>query len=217
MIEQIKLLLKQNDLDSFKLFFTKDKVDCLSDRTFRDVMLHLTENLEFFIHATQIKEPFWKECFLLAFYKSNKKTCQYILSIGKFDLDILINEKIANFLEKNNVYTVKIDVTNYKFGNNLTVRKEINSVVPNYNVFSDYQNHIDEYVSYVCDKTYKPKFNKWIYYNIHDKSNFTENFKKMFIDDDTNFLFFIYIINKMIDSPIFDLNVLLYCLKEFII
>ena len=215
MIEQIKLLLKQNDFDSFKLFFTKDKVDCLSDRTFRDVMLHLTENLEFFIHATQIKEPFWKECFLLAFYKSNKKTCQYILSIGKFDLDILINEKIANFVETN-VNGVKIRVAEGVFGNNIIARGEINSFIIT-NIFTRYKNHIDEYVSYVCDKTYKPKFNKWIYYNIHDKSNFTENFKKMFIDDDTNFLFFIYIINKMIDSPIFDLNVFLYCLKEFII
>ena len=216
MIEQIELLLENNDFDSFKSFFTIDKVDCLTNRMFRDVMLYLTDNLEFFIYATQIKEPFWKECFLLAFYKSNKKTCQYILSIGKFDIDILIKEGIGNCRVRDNDNVVKIYVNDSKFGYNKTIRFEINSIMIDQD-YTRYKNHIDEYVSSVFPKCDIRDFNKWIYHAIPNKSYFTDEFKKIFEDDITSFLFFIYIIPKMIDSPLFDFNVFLYYLKEFII
>ena len=183
---------------------------------FYHFLIKLTNEPDLFNEFVKNKEPDWRKLFLISFYSCNKQSCEFLLSRNNIDLHFLLNECID--LPHYPGIVMSPEMTNrfiksYMENPQFLVECDNGAAYCHLHLLADVDNCFD------LNSKNRIPFIHWIVWQLY-KQNIHKGINKRLLDsikqNESPFYYFIHIIYKIIDSPLFDINIFVICVKQFI-
>ena len=201
--------IKNNDFESFKkICHSSDMIRICCESSFCSKLSRVIDKPNFSAYLINIRTPHWKFMFLRYFHVYNIKICKFILSQIDLDISFIINKgyKRVSYptVDHNLAYLIYRENT-----------PEYIDIFEKDTIENCYLNrllgeneHTPELLSCV----------RWIVRQLHKRNinDISIDVLNIVYQVEYPFYYVINVVNKMIDSPMFDLNIFTIYFKEFL-